>query len=333
MKKNITCLTIVLLLSGCASNSPQKVNNGISVENNHFFRYETPYKNGKIDGIQKWWSHGNDYGTQTYKNGKKEGPSIRYHKSGKIATTANYVNDELEGLWKEWYENGQMKELRFYSKGKRIGKSTGWHLDGKKRFISNYVDGKLEGEDIQWWENGKILSKTQFHNGKEYGMSKKYYDNGNLEQQVPLIDGSPNGTAKYYNRDGTLSETGYWVDGAVKSSKLSASEQAKNAQREKEFMDRMRKENESKRISDAASVALSCTDSGVLSSSEMASEASIGQGKGEGAALGYMMSHGNTTSTSKEVANNYCITNANEGSYNCVVANAYVQGCMSKFGY
>ena len=69
-------------------------------------KFETPFKDGKIDGLQTVW----------YENGQKEGEWIS--KDG-----------IYDGLFNVWYENGQKKLEGTYKDGKLIS-SKEWNKDG-----------------------------------------------------------------------------------------------------------------------------------------------------------------------------------------------------------
>jgi antitoxin component YwqK of YwqJK toxin-antitoxin module len=59
---------------------------------------ETPYSNGKENGIEKgYYKSGAILEETPYKNGKKDGISKFYYESGEIASTATYKDGILQG--------------------------------------------------------------------------------------------------------------------------------------------------------------------------------------------------------------------------------------------
>lgn len=57
-----------------------------------------------------------------YKNGKKNGQAIAYYTDEDIiAIEMNFVDDELNGLFKKYYKNGQLEYEEYYKNGERYG--------------------------------------------------------------------------------------------------------------------------------------------------------------------------------------------------------------------
>ena len=74
--------------------------------------WETPYKNGKIEGIEKWYYENGNLDTETpYKNGKKEGVEKWYNESGNLIRKTPYKNGKTHGDVKYYTENGKLLAL------------------------------------------------------------------------------------------------------------------------------------------------------------------------------------------------------------------------------
>ena len=71
---------------------------GFDVYSNGLMMFEANYKNGKLDGLFKFW-----------------------YLNGQLANSSNYKDGELDGLDKGWYEDG------------RLGYSFNWK-DGIKQY-------------------------------------------------------------------------------------------------------------------------------------------------------------------------------------------------------
>ncbi|WP_285818584.1 toxin-antitoxin system YwqK family antitoxin [Helicobacter bilis] len=70
---------------------------------------EAPYKNGEIEGIEKWYyKNGNLRAETPYKNGKIEGIEKSYDESGKLWMEIPYKNGRFDGILKRYYENGKL---------------------------------------------------------------------------------------------------------------------------------------------------------------------------------------------------------------------------------
>ena len=80
---------------------------------------ETPYKNGKLEGIEKWYDDNGDLVNEIpYKNDKREGMTKWYYRNGNLESEEPYKNGKREGMSKWYYENGSLKaETPFNNNG------------------------------------------------------------------------------------------------------------------------------------------------------------------------------------------------------------------------
>ena len=82
---------------------------------------EGNYKDGKKDGLWKYWDeNGKLRYEKNYKDGERDGLWKEWFKNGQLTAESNYKDGLPDGLWKKWYENGQLKYERNYKDGKRI---------------------------------------------------------------------------------------------------------------------------------------------------------------------------------------------------------------------
>ena len=104
---------------------------------------ETPYKNGKEDGIQKWYYHNGKLWRETpYKNGKEDGIAKYYSENGKLMQETSYKNGKRDGIAKYYSENGKL------------------------RSETPYKDGKLDGIEKYYSENGNLIATMTYQKGK-----------------------------------------------------------------------------------------------------------------------------------------------------------------------
>ena len=81
----------------------------------HYGTRETPYKNGKKDGIVKWYKQNGNLAQEVpYKDGKLEGVAKWYYESGNLRSETSYKNDKREGIEKSYDENGNLRIERSY---------------------------------------------------------------------------------------------------------------------------------------------------------------------------------------------------------------------------
>ena len=119
---------------------------------------DTPYT-GKI---YKLYENGQKRGELNYKDGKKEGLGIAWHKNGQKASEANFKDGKADGLSVEWYENGQKwtegnwEAEENWKDGKMDGLWLKWHKNGQKAGEANFEDGKIVSQK-DWDEEGKLI--------------------------------------------------------------------------------------------------------------------------------------------------------------------------------
>jgi hypothetical protein len=68
---------------------------------------EKNYKNGKLDGLSKFYDFGKIKNEINYSGGKLNGPYKTYN-NGKIESEVNYINDSIKGKYIKYYSNGQI---------------------------------------------------------------------------------------------------------------------------------------------------------------------------------------------------------------------------------
>jgi antitoxin component YwqK of YwqJK toxin-antitoxin module len=80
---------------------------------------------------------------QTYRDGRRDGPSESFHENGQLDITGNLTDGKRNGLFKTFDENGQL-ETR-----------------------GNYKDGELHGLFEYFDEEGNLTETVTYQNGVE----------------------------------------------------------------------------------------------------------------------------------------------------------------------
>jgi antitoxin component YwqK of YwqJK toxin-antitoxin module len=79
----------------------------------------------------------------TFRNGKREGPWVSYHRKGQLWEKGTYRDGKREGPWVSYHQNGKLQYKGTYKDGKRHGL---WEeSDGKGQYRGYYKNGKKEG--------------------------------------------------------------------------------------------------------------------------------------------------------------------------------------------
>ena len=81
----------------------------------------------------------------TFKNGKKDGPYVRYHKNGQLFLKRNYKDGKRDGPYIRYYDNGRLSSKGKQKDGKQEGPHVTYHRNGQLQTKGTFKDGKNEG--------------------------------------------------------------------------------------------------------------------------------------------------------------------------------------------
>lgn len=114
-----------------------------------------------MNGITKEYHKDGTYFEWHYENGKKNGISTRYFKTGKKAIIWEYKNDEIiKGIG--FYPTGEKNTDIRYKNGMQQGITTEYYKSGEKIFEWRYKNGQLKGESIEYSKNGNVKNVLNF---------------------------------------------------------------------------------------------------------------------------------------------------------------------------
>jgi antitoxin component YwqK of YwqJK toxin-antitoxin module len=148
-----------------------------------------------------------------YKDDKKNGTWVSWHRNGRKASEANYKNDVRDGTQSWWHENGKRKREEHYLDGKNHGVSVDWYENGKKQREEHYQDGKNHGVSVDWYENGKKQREEHYQDGKKHGVSVDWYENGKKQREEHYQDGKKHGVSLVWYENGKQEQEGQYKDG------------------------------------------------------------------------------------------------------------------------
>ncbi len=107
---------------------------------------ETPYYQGKEEGLMKsWYPDKSQEQERLFVNGKKQGVHHGWWPDGKPKFEYEFTDDEHNGTAKEWFNNNKLYRCFHYTMGHEDGLQQMWWADGTVR--ANYVvkDGQQYG--------------------------------------------------------------------------------------------------------------------------------------------------------------------------------------------
>ena len=85
-----------------------------------------------------------------FKNGKPDGPSVRWHSNGVKESEGAFLGGRKHGPWRYWYDNGRMRDEVIYDMGLRHGTYKRWAPDGQASRTFECVAGRRKGPIAKW---------------------------------------------------------------------------------------------------------------------------------------------------------------------------------------
>jgi antitoxin component YwqK of YwqJK toxin-antitoxin module len=164
------------------------------------------YVNDKRNGESYYYyENGQVKTTINYIDGMKQGLGIEYSREGEILTLLEYRNDYLinrepvnrmdagglkQGVWKEFYDNGQLKTERVYLDDQLNGYYREYDEKGNLRFSLRYENGNVINESSEelnevevrniYDENGRLVSGGPYRENIPIGIHRSYDASGNV---------------------------------------------------------------------------------------------------------------------------------------------------------
>lgn len=169
---------------------------------------KTFYDNGQIE-----------YETP-YINGKKEGVEKHYRKNGCLLYETPYRNDQAEGIQKMYFCYDSVKPSLIKETPIKNGKVEGivkaYHTNGRLSRETPYRNGEREGVEKRYYSyDGSIQKETPYRNGVREGMEKWYFGDGTVFEEIPYRNGKREGVRKEYDRNGKLIGKTFYKNGEV----------------------------------------------------------------------------------------------------------------------
>ncbi len=125
--------------------------------------FETYYKDGKRDGVLRWYeeSNGAIIKETHYKAGMQHGMEKRFFADGTLEHEVRFVDDKREGFQKDYYSTGQLAEVVKFVHGKREGVRKRFRDDGTLESEVFYRHNFKEGNEKFYDKAGKLIKKER----------------------------------------------------------------------------------------------------------------------------------------------------------------------------
>ena len=175
-------------------------------------------KSNKKEGVwREYSSTGLITVLEEYKNGFKNGSSLKFGPGNQISIDATYKNDSLNGQKITYGNNGKIKSIEFYNNGLLNGDRKAFYDDGKIQEECTYKNGKKDGNAIWYLQNGQTSVQYNYTDGVLNGYAKEYspkgviiregnFKNDNEEGEWTLYEDS-NVTKKVIYKNGEIIKT------------------------------------------------------------------------------------------------------------------------------
>ncbi len=225
----------------------------------HYFRpsgeleREVPFKAGKEDGVGKEFAADGRivallyYGAGMLRRredlnrydriGMKQGPWKEFHPNGKLRSEGTYVDDRLQGIFKEYDTLGNLKQLVKYDAGVvdtraeetlTVDIKRTFHPNGRVASLGSYSkSGKREGLFKEFGMDGSILAAKIYQGdrlvsegtvndlGVMEGPWVEYFVTGEKRAEGAYKDGKKEGDWTFYHRTGKVEQKGKYAMGAA----------------------------------------------------------------------------------------------------------------------
>ena len=142
--------------------------------------------------------------TETYSNGKKNGPSKVYYETGTISEEKNYKNNLEDGPFKQYFSDKKIKGEGAFVAGQYNGKCSWYFPNGIAAAQGVYDKGVKKNVWIYKTQDGKITDKEVWVNGKQLNDKEKeayFKQHAPIEEDKKSQAASPSktGTTKTNN--------------------------------------------------------------------------------------------------------------------------------------
>lgn len=160
------------------------VKHGLEVDSTGGGRKETPWKNGRIEGLGRTFFPAELSGTA------RPGETANAITGNVVQAETTYVNGQPNGPARVYDPQGNLVREVTMKDGKRVGTMT------------------------EYWPSGKTPRRVvPYKDGKVQGLAREYYPSGKLKAEALWVNDVRQGEMKEYDESGKLTGTTYWFDG------------------------------------------------------------------------------------------------------------------------
>jgi antitoxin component YwqK of YwqJK toxin-antitoxin module len=144
--------------------------------------------NNQLHGPSTFTKHGVLIAEGWFYKGKRIGKNWQYYTNGNIYSIQRFKDGDWHGIQEYYYDNGQKKTILNYTHGLLDGKIQLFHPNGLLAKEVYFDAGKLHGFEKEWNAKGQQLAESQFDHDIPIGRSRKWHSNGELATEKVYYD-------------------------------------------------------------------------------------------------------------------------------------------------
>lgn len=163
------------------------------------------YNFKKFSKIVEYYLNGNlmSVGTLNHNN-EYIGMGWTFYENGQLKKICSYVDNLIDGEYKDYYDNGVLKTDSFYVLGKENCEFRSFYNNGQVECIIDLEDGKRCGQFLKYYKSGKLEDETYYANNAPISDSYLYYESGGLYAKLTYEEGLRVGISQWFYETGEL---------------------------------------------------------------------------------------------------------------------------------
>lgn len=149
-----------------------------------------------------------------FKNGLLDSLKTTFHSNGKKSREGYFLNDEVEGTWKNYDRYGNLASINHYTEGSSNGIDS-FFSDSNKPVLETIIpfrDGERHGWLEKYTHTGELMFKYHYIDGLITAYTYQLPD-GKLSPEIPVENSGKMVTLKSYYQNGKVSCEGGYQNG------------------------------------------------------------------------------------------------------------------------
>lgn len=125
-----------------------------------------------------------------YQNGLKNGEWITKGLSdGEPLIEENFIDDNLDGLYKAYFDNHHIALLAEYYYGQKVGEYKEWYENGTQKIDAYYEEDRLNGPYREYDEQGELILYGHYEYGRRNGIWRIYLPDRSAYEEGEMLNG------------------------------------------------------------------------------------------------------------------------------------------------